>query len=571
MIKSFFRILLFVISFSFIFENLYSQEEITKGQFENVLSRFVNYRFGTISLWRVKNISEIRKAIKEREAAASGVVADESVTKSADPRVASAVEEGVKGGDDIDQIRQELVNRGLPLPPAEEMNALFQYYKSLESGPVATVENAYLVTTRPERGQIPSSIIALIVSYNPPSSLDKDLKTKSTSEIYTFDELRNFKLDTGYTSDNMYDLMVNTLVQQNVENMTLQAQGIGNPQWFVGKQHGITSRIISTEEDVSSYDIQTMERVSRGEPLDYRLNQNEVTVSPDLLSWRSFRLPTYYDNNGNPVVDSTRSTNSDLPKFGVELKYGLEEINYPSFWSERLTLSALWENVKLGMILPTNGWSSIGQEVFDQERKLTHAGVGIAGGIDFPIKVIPKSGVFQTSFGYVFGDAKESSYKNRKIDPATYVENTNDLDYLIRANAQIHYTFGVSIDEDYLIRFGLGGTVYNVESWYNKVTEDAITGDRSVALAKFHTETIGGISGRVDFMVRNVVTPFGASAQYFDEGIYTNIWLSIPVIDNTLAIRLDAKGYFNSVFRNTPHPWENKSVFIPMARFIITF
>jgi hypothetical protein len=33
-------------------------------------------------------------------------------------------------------------------------------------------------------------------------------------------------------------------------------------------------------------------------------------------------------------------------------------------------------------------------------------------------------------------------------------------------------------------------------------------------------ETIGGISMKLDFMSRDITTPFGASLQYFDESIY---------------------------------------------------
>jgi hypothetical protein len=70
-------------------------------------------------------------------------------------------------------------------------------------------------------------------------------------------------------------------------------------------------------------------------------------------------------------------------------------------------------------------------------------------------------------------------------------------------------------------------------------------------------------------MKKSGTTPFGASIQYFDEALGTNIWLQIPIIDNTLAIRLDAKGYFVA-FRDR-HKWEDYSVIMPMVRLIVNF
>ena len=71
-------------------------------------------------------------------------------------------------------------------------------------------------------------------------------------------------------------------------------------------------------------------------------------------------------------------------------------------------------------------------------------------------------------------------------------------------------------------------------------------------------------------MTKNISTPYGASVQYFDEGLGVNAWLQIPIIQNTFALRLDAKGYFKA-FKDNPRAWEKKSVFIPMARFIVNF
>jgi hypothetical protein len=71
-------------------------------------------------------------------------------------------------------------------------------------------------------------------------------------------------------------------------------------------------------------------------------------------------------------------------------------------------------------------------------------------------------------------------------------------------------------------------------------------------------------------MAKNIATPFGASILYFDEAISGSIWLDIPIVKGVFDLRLDAKGYFTA-FRNYLHAWENNSVFVPMARFILSF
>jgi hypothetical protein len=333
---------------------------------------------------------------------------------------------------------------------------------------------------------------------------------------------------------------------------------------------------------MNDYDIQSFLRISEEQPDLMGLKQHELIVSPDLISWKMYDKPGWFDYDaGIFMIDSFASSNLNLPTLGIELKYGLDEINYQSFWSERLTAYALWKSIKLGLILPTSGWSNLASDMFDQNRNLTHAGIGVAGEFDFPVKVIPKSGLFHFSFGYVFGDAAQSKYKNVNLSPDAYttideykILFNNDLkrynNYLVRYNAQLLYTFAVAVDDDYMLRFGVGGTVYNVEQWYNDLVENEVTGDRDFNHKMFKSETIGGLTGKVELMVTNVTTPYGASLQYFDEGLSGGIWLQIPIVKNLVALRFDAKG-FSPVFRDENHQWEVGGIFTPMARVIVNF
>lgn len=546
-------------------------DESFRLKLESILYSYKNYRFSMVSVYKLKDIRDVSKLVKEKDDAATGggaaVVANADAIKGVDATTLQVIEREAKAGNSLMNVQRALVQRSLPIP--ENVDAIYQYYAP-KAGVDKRVRNVYVVTTRKEPDAImPHNLIAMIVDFEDQNSLKRQLDNASPKNIYTYPELKEFTLNPAdYRSDNMYDLLVNQFMQGQVEDKTLEAQGFGTLiEWYSPKA-GVTKSLLNKEGTVNSYDIQLFKRISEGQSYDITDKFNEVIVSPDLISWRRYDYPMLtYSDGFTDTLD--RIVNMSLPKYGLELKYGAEAINYPSFWSERLTMSAVWQGVKLGLVLPTNGWSSLAKDLYSVERRLTYAGVGIAGEADFPIAVIPKSGVFQTSFAYILGDAEEGPTK-RNLNPDSYITNFEDNDYLIRYNAQLHYTFGVAIDDNYLLRFGLGGTIYGVEKWYNKLVEDPETRRNSISYEMLTDETVGGISGRIDFMARKVATPFGVTAQYFDEGLYTNLWLQVPIVENTFSLRLDAKGYFKA-FGNNPREWENKSVFMPMARFIVNF
>ncbi|MCK5740712.1 MAG: hypothetical protein KAH48_00730 [Chlorobi bacterium] len=534
----------------------------TKSQMENVLKSFKNYRFGTINIYKVKNLSELRRALEAKEMADNPIKIDAKILEKFDNQMKTLVRGEVESESSATEIADEILNQGLPLPATADLDALVAYYvATLITGEKERYEHSYLITSRAAYGEVPEHIIGMLVSKKTISNMEKVLKRISNDNIYTYDELKQFPLDSSFSSDDLYGLMEQVIVQRNYENRTLEAQGLGKTKWFTDRKYGVARSLSS--KSLNTSDVQKFVRISEGQPGDMELKRNEVVLSPDLVSWRRYPLPGWDDGEGF-IVDSFSYTNVELPEIGFELRYGMDEINFPSFWSERVSASAVWQGTKLGLILPTDGWASLSKDVADQNRKLTHGGIGLTGSFDFPMKVIPKSGVFHFAGGVVFGDAEEASYKNRNLESSSFVFNDNDdSDFLVRYDAQLHYTFGMAVDDDYWLRFGLGATVYSMEMWNYQ-------GDADDFKFKMNdSETIGGISGKVEFMKKSGSTPFGASIQYFDEALGTNIWLQIPIIDNTLAIRLDAKGYFVA-FRDR-HKWEDYSVIIPMARLIVNF
>jgi hypothetical protein len=119
-----------------------------------------------------------------------------------------------------------------------------------------------------------------------------------------------------------------------------------------------------------------------------------------------------------------------------------------------------------------------------------------------------------------------------------------------------------------LFRFGLGATFYQVEKWFYDL--DTADFRRKLVFRKYDDASVGDVSIRIDFMANNIATPFGANVQYFNGGIGGGLWLQVPIIKNTLALRIDGRGYFVP-FKDKPEEWENKGYFVPMVRFIVNF
>ncbi len=534
-----------------------------QNELKSILKYFKNWRYGMISLYDLRNptLSNVRKLLIQEAGGGGNTAALDTL----DPALRTAVERAARlSGGVKSRAIQQLMNQGVDLTPAVDA-ALEEAIRRLQ-GPSKRIENVYIVTTRESKENFPPVIIAMIVSSRGKAYVEDNLRAVQEDDIYTIDELRSMTLDTSYGASTLYEYLENAIVQGAVRNVTAEAQGIGDIFTnFAPKVYGVSEPLEISPDDPSDVDIQRYMRVSEGQALDYARPQ-EVRLSYDVISYRRYPVPE--DLDSATLAEGLFVFNETLPEYGLAVRYGLEEINYPSLWSERLAVMAMWQNVQLGVVLPTSGWASLASTL-GQERKLTYAGWGVQGMFDFPIRLIPRSGVFHLGFSYVFDDAQPSPYKNRNTDPLTFREDPADNDYLIRAHGQLHYTFGMTIDEDHLLRLGLGATVYALEYWrYQLKQPEDPREDVKVVFRRAKTETIGGISGRLEYMARKFPTPFGGSIQYFDEALSFGAWLQVPIIAQ-VAVRLDAKAYIVA-FRD-PHPWENKSVFIPSLSFVLNF
>jgi hypothetical protein len=97
---------------------IYSQDEATRTEMEQILGRFSNYRFGNISIYRLKNIGDIRKALKLRQEKAAGVQINEEILKAVDQAILKIIEDGVLADESMREILQAIDARGFTNHPS---------------------------------------------------------------------------------------------------------------------------------------------------------------------------------------------------------------------------------------------------------------------------------------------------------------------------------------------------------------------------------------------------------------------------------------------------------------------
>lgn len=125
-------------------------DESFRIKLESILYSYKNYRFSMVSVYKLKDIKDVRKLIQERDAialgAASGVIKTEGdPTKGVDATTLQVIEREAKNGSTLMAVQRALAARSLPIP--ENVDAIFQYYAPT-SGPERKITNVYVVTTR---------------------------------------------------------------------------------------------------------------------------------------------------------------------------------------------------------------------------------------------------------------------------------------------------------------------------------------------------------------------------------------------------------------------------------------
>lgn len=510
-----------------------------------ILNKFKNYRYSNISIFSFREEDGSIQGLNMLLGPPEPTLTD--IAKAAKKK--DEVESYVLDPNSLDEKEWKKVI-------ADPSNkAYYKYYSEKVEWERKQFKKAFIVTDRYRRGE-PFKVFALLTQKTTESYYGLEQDLDPPSEIYLENALLKTAAPSGSSAATLYDYCKNQVIQENVVNVTSEAQGLDGSTALIRKRYGVTNLV---DED----NIQQYLRISEGQPQDYRTGGDELTIGlVDLIRFRHYEMMR--DPATGEVIDSTY--NKSLPKYGVELKYGLDEINYPSLWSERMTMSVMWQSYKMGIVLPTNGWSALTTDVFNIDRRLTNAGFGAYAGFNFPMKIVNQSGVFDLSTSYVFGDA------DFHPAPGTRNEfNTTGTAFLPRFHLQGHYSFAINVDENSFFRFKLGGTFYSMENWVKEARENRETGivDTVVVQNKFDPdEQIGGISGKVEYMALSNTVPWGAGVQFFDGTILTNAWLQVP-FNNQFSVKGEAR-MFRTVSRD-PKPWEQASLFFPNLQFIVTF
>lgn len=510
-----------------------------------ILNKFKNYRYSNVSIFSFREDDGSIQGLNMLLGPPEPILTEQA--KAAKKK--DEVESFVLDPNSLDDKEQKKLLGDI------NNKAYYKYYSEKVEWERKQFKKAFIVTDRYKRGE-PFKVFALLTQKTTESFYGLEQDLDPPSEIYLENALVKTAAPSGSSAATLYDYCKNQVIQENVVNVTSEAQGLDGSTTLIRKRYGVTNLV---DED----NIQQYLRISEGQPQDYRTGGDELTIGlVDLIRFRHYEMMR--DPATGEVIDSTY--NKSLPKYGVELKYGLDEINYPSLWSERMTMSVMWQSYKMGIVLPTNGWSALTTDVFNIDRRLTNAGFGAYAGFNFPMKIVNQSGVFDLSTSYVFGDAD--------FRPAPGTQNNNNLTgtaFLPRFHLQGHYSFAVNVDENSFFRFKLGGTFYSMENWVKEARENRETGivDTVVVQNKFDPdEQIGGISGKVEYMALSNTVPWGAGVQFFDGTILTNAWLQVP-FNNQFSVKGEAR-MFRTVSRD-PKPWEQASLFFPNLQFIVTF
>jgi hypothetical protein len=567
------------------------------AQIRSILGKFKSYRYSNVFLFQVDDgtVSAINPLLGVPEPKMNAA-ANRSKKKD---QVQEAIDEG-----EVDVAGYLKANGGGNMN--NDDREYEKYYRLYTKWQDELFSRAYIVTTRFRTGE-PFEIIGLLTSGNKEMVSKIDENIDPPKGIFLANDLQRVgSPDTLGIAKTLYEYLERKILQNDAENVTAEAQGIGEDATFLPQKYGTTYPI--NEDDIQQY-----LRITDGQPQEYD-SPNELTIGLfDLIRFRHYGKLEEFDEEGNLIPDDAegdstvkRIYNKNLPLYGVELRYGMPEINYPSLWSERMTLNVMWQSNKFGIVLPTNGWSSLATDVFSAQRKLTHAGLGIYGSLDFPIKLVNQGGVFNFNGSYVFGPAASNPVSTQfmfagrntsgQSDSASY--RSLDLSYLPRFHAQAHYSFAVDIDRTAFFRFKLGATMYVIQRFaeleqqngndengrpiYEKKNRqiDQYSYDDLSTLNRFDqlkiaamnglqgSEVVAGLSGRIEFMNRSRTVPWGASMQFFDGSISGDVWAQVPVV-NGFDLRIMAQ-YFQVALRD-PKPWEEQTIVQPSLQMLFNF
>jgi hypothetical protein len=205
---------------------LHAQE----AELRAILRKFKNYRYGNISIFRLDGqvFADVQELLNPMPKAPDVVgqlqAQNPALFQQIQDRVtlegcAADVQEVLRKLREEDGVPASLVQR------AETIEAI-KYAVQVMQNNCNAFKNAFVVTTRYRPGE-PFSIIALIKTRDRSRTIARDLRAVQDVDILLYTDLRRIAAPIGSPSATLYDYLANAVVQGAVENVTLEAQGIG--------------------------------------------------------------------------------------------------------------------------------------------------------------------------------------------------------------------------------------------------------------------------------------------------------------------------------------------------------
>lgn len=317
-------------------------------------------------------------------------------------------------------------------------------------------------------------------------------------------------------------------------------------------------------------------------------SEDELTVGFNYMLNAAFRHYSLHPRPEEPqLID-------DVPRFewGVELKNGFEELNYPSIWGGRLGLNLLLgmgPYVRLGLVAPQPRFNGRGPNeqasaigLFNVAEQRILGGWGASGGAYFAAPALFNSGGFDIFGTYTFSPAYTESIRAGEVNAIGAGQTTfvpGETGTLIRYAALAHYSFGFSLDRDrkFLFLIKIGGTLYGVDQVTRRPSDGDIALGDTAAEAQmlpvgetYETESFGGVSGSIDFMKSGGAFPFGIGVRYFDESILAKAWLQF-FYSEYLDLKFEGQ-FFTPIVRD-PRAWEPGTgrIFVPSVTLVYHF
>lgn len=558
----------FCTSIFFLGVNALQAQELTK----TFLRKMDYYKYSNISLY---------------EADGAAVKRFSEVLTPGYPRTA-ALETAEQECTNTDDIKKR-ISKKQPVPPAmideggspTDCETVKNYYTALAG--LVRIGKVYILCERYTEGNEPI-ILGVMGIQSPtqqqasdPDYLRNALNGPIASAVLDAGDLRQFKTKEfekddstgtmvavkgsieGTGHENMYDYLKN-MIKQNPAEKTASIRPTQSVAMKINKE--VVTKMIG-EDRVNEYLM-----ITEGEPHkaiegDKQFTDEIVLGAADLVSWRHYQNPA--DVQGEPT---------NLPQYGVEMRFGNDDIGYPSLWSERVAVNALWDANKLGVILPTSLWAPNILPILTLPSRFTTLtnSVGLNASFDFPFKLIERSGVFTATGSVMLGNGIRYNERGPFVNPTeTGVPDDMRLrkSFLMRAHGLLNYTFSIGIqdpDKDnlgYNIRFKIGAGGYQMEEWVPRKL-----GDEFVPATDRTTSLKVSPFFRIEYMSYGLSVPFGAYVQYFDGAGSGLVWLQVPISDTGFltAIRLDGR-VFVPIVRG-PYEWESSLVAVPSLRFI---